>query len=52
MPALLAQGEPDEGWLMFELLSSTGFGLSLLILAGMVGVPLAIWWDKRKGARR
>lgn len=37
---------------MFDLLSSTGFGSSLLLLAGMVGIPAAIWWDKRKGARR
>lgn len=34
---------------MFELLSSTGLGSTLIILAGVAGIPAAIWWDKRQG---
>ncbi len=37
---------------MFEVLSSTGFGPCLMLTLGVVGIPLAIWWDKRKGGQR
>lgn len=31
-----------------NLLATTGLGSSLMLLAVMVGVPLAMWWDARK----
>jgi hypothetical protein len=36
---------------MFELLSSTGFGSCLMLFIGIVGVPAAIWWNKRQARR-
>lgn len=35
-----------------NLISSTGLGPCLMLALGIVGIPLAIWWDKRKGKQR
>lgn len=36
----------------FDLVSSTGLGSCLMIALGVVGIPLAIWWEKRKGEQQ
>lgn len=30
------------------MLTSTGLGSCLIIIAAMIGTPLAIWWDAKE----
>lgn len=36
---------------VFELLSETGFGSSLLLAALMVGLPAALWVERKRAGR-